>query len=141
MSKYKKSLKTGVIRILKAKNNRQDNCQKIVQKYKRRSLKHTHKTKDRLTRIPTNTGNVSSSWSTSETRRVNLVTNPVINHERGKDREVEPIVGVHLWHRYAIAINQVMMATTENCNNNKNIYSISFHLDRCVVRFKLDGSQ
>ena len=33
-------------------------------------------------------GRVSSSCSTSDTRRVNLVTNPVISHERGKDREV-----------------------------------------------------
>ena len=33
-------------------------------------------------------GRVSSSYSTSGTRRVNLVTNPVISHERGKDREV-----------------------------------------------------
>jgi hypothetical protein len=33
-------------------------------------------------------GMVSSSCSTSDTRRVNLVTNPVISHERGKDREV-----------------------------------------------------
>jgi hypothetical protein len=31
---------------------------------------------------------VGSSCSTSDTRRVNLVTNPVISHERGKDREV-----------------------------------------------------
>ena len=31
---------------------------------------------------------VSSSYSTSDTRRVNLVTNPVISHEWGKDREV-----------------------------------------------------
>jgi hypothetical protein len=31
---------------------------------------------------------VSSSCSTSGTRRVNLVTNHVISHESGKDREV-----------------------------------------------------
>jgi hypothetical protein len=31
---------------------------------------------------------VSSSCSTSDTRGVNLVTNPVINHEWGKEREV-----------------------------------------------------
>jgi hypothetical protein len=33
-------------------------------------------------------GRVGSSCSTSDTRRVNLVTNPVISHEWGKDREV-----------------------------------------------------
>jgi hypothetical protein len=30
---------------------------------------------------------VRSSFSTSDIRRVNLVTNPVISHERGKDRD------------------------------------------------------
>ena len=33
-------------------------------------------------------GRLGSSCSTSGTRRVNLVTNPVISHEWGKDREV-----------------------------------------------------
>ena len=32
--------------------------------------------------------NGRSSCSASGTRRVNLVTHPVISHERGKDREV-----------------------------------------------------
>jgi hypothetical protein len=66
-----------------------------VQKDKQRSIKHTHKTKDRVTRTPLLTGGelvcfgmVSSYCSTSGTRRVNLVTNPVISHEWGKDREV-----------------------------------------------------
>jgi hypothetical protein len=56
---------------------------------------HTHKTKDRVARTPLKTGGelrcsgrVSSSCSTSDTHRVNLVTNPVISHESGKDREV-----------------------------------------------------
>jgi hypothetical protein len=59
-----------------------------VQKYKQRSTKHTYKTKDRATRTPLKTGGelgcsgrVRSSCSTSDTRRVNLVTNPVISHE------------------------------------------------------------
>jgi hypothetical protein len=42
-------------------------------------------------------GSVSSSCSTSYTHRVNLVTNPVIGHERGKDREVFPTSGTYLW--------------------------------------------
>ena len=59
-----------------------------VQKDKQRSTKHTYKTKDRVTRIPLKTGGklrcsgrVSSSCSTSGTRRVNPSTNPVISHE------------------------------------------------------------
>ena len=57
-----------------------------VQKDKQRSTKHTHKAKDRLTRIKTGgelmcSGRVRSSYSTSGTRRVNLVTDSVISHE------------------------------------------------------------
>ena len=58
------------------------------QKDKQRSTKHTYKTKDRVTRTPLKTGGdlrcsgkVSSSCSTSDNRRINLVTNPVISHE------------------------------------------------------------
>jgi hypothetical protein len=54
-----------------------------------------YKTIDRVTRIPLKTGGelrcsgrVCRSCSTSHIRRVNLVTHPVISHERGKDREV-----------------------------------------------------
>jgi hypothetical protein len=57
-------------------------------KYKTRSTKHTHKTKDRVTQTPLTTGvelmcsgRVGSSCSTSGTRRVTLVTNPVVSHE------------------------------------------------------------
>jgi len=57
-------------------------------KDKQRSTKHTHKAKVRVTRTPLKTGGelrcsrrVSSSCSTSGTRRVNLVRNPVISHE------------------------------------------------------------
>ena len=59
-----------------------------VQKGKQRSTKYTHKTKDRVKRTPLKprselecSGTISSSCSTSGTRRVNLVTNPVICHE------------------------------------------------------------
>jgi len=75
------------------KKNTQHNGQK--KKYKQQSTKHTHKTKARVTRTPLKTGgelrcsgSVSSSCPTSDTRRVNLVTIPVISHERGRDREV-----------------------------------------------------
>ena len=66
--------------------------------------KHTYKTKDRVTRTPLNTrGEFRCSWmvsracSTSDTRRVNLVTNPVISHERGKDQEVLTTSGPYPW--------------------------------------------
>jgi hypothetical protein len=91
-----------------------------VQKNKQRSTKHTYKTKDRVTRTPLKTGGelmcsrrVRSSFSTSDIRRVNLVTNPVISHERGKDREVLTTSGAYLWHRYSITVNQVMVATVK----------------------------
>jgi hypothetical protein len=38
-----------------------------------------------------------SSASTSDTRRVNLVTNPVISRERGKAREVFTTSGTYPW--------------------------------------------
>ena len=75
-----------------------------VQKDKQRSTKHTYKTKDRITRTPLKTGGEhmcssrsSSSCSTSNTCRVNLVRNPVISHERGKDREVLTTSGTYPW--------------------------------------------
>jgi hypothetical protein len=59
-----------------------------VQKDKQRSIKYTHKTKDRVARTPLKTegelgcsGRISSSCSTSGTRRVYLLTNPVMSHE------------------------------------------------------------
>jgi hypothetical protein len=59
-----------------------------VQKDKQRSTKHAYKSKDRVTRTPLKTGGelwcsgrISSSFSTSGTRLVNLVTNPVISRE------------------------------------------------------------
>ena len=69
-----------VIRIRISKKNRQHNGQEN----KQRSTKHTHKTRDRVTRAPLKTegelrcsGRVGSFCSTTGTRRVNLVTNPV----------------------------------------------------------------
>ena len=57
----KKCLKTqcikGVVRIRISKKNRQHNRQKKkIQKNKQRSTKHTHKTKDRVTRTLLKTG-------------------------------------------------------------------------------------
>ena len=69
------------------------------------STKHTYKTKDRVTRTPLKaggelrcSGNVNISCSTSDTGRVNLYTNTVISHERGKDREVFTTSGTYRGH-------------------------------------------
>jgi hypothetical protein len=43
-------------------------------------------------------GRVSSSCSTSDTHRVNLITNPMISHEREKDREVFTTSGTYRGH-------------------------------------------
>ena len=82
--------------------DRRHNGQK--KKYKQRSTKHAYKTKDRVTRTPLKTvgeirysGRVSSYCSTSDTRRVNLVTNLAISHKRGKDREVFTTSGTYPW--------------------------------------------
>ena len=63
---------------------------------KLRSAKHTYKTKYRVTGTPQKTGGelrcagrVSNSCSTNGTRRVNLVTHPVVSREWGKDRKEE----------------------------------------------------
>jgi hypothetical protein len=38
-----------------------------------------------------------TACSTSDIRRVNLVTHPVISHEQGKDREVFTTSGTYPW--------------------------------------------
>ena len=70
-----------VTRICKSKKDRQHNYQN--KKDKQRYTKHTHKNKVRVARNPLKTGDelllsgrVGSSCSTSDTRRVTLVTNP-----------------------------------------------------------------
>ena len=74
--------------------------------YKRTNndLQNTHETKDRVTRTPLKhrggvrcSGRVCSSFSTSNTRHVNLVTNPVMSHEWGKDQEVFTSSGTYPW--------------------------------------------
>jgi hypothetical protein len=50
---------------------------------KQRSTRHTHKTKDRVTQTPLKPmGELGCSGRvSSDTRRVNLVTNAVLSHE------------------------------------------------------------
>jgi hypothetical protein len=99
----------------KRQKNRQHNGQKTEEqttqwpkrkhtKGQQRATTHTYKTKDRVTRAPLRTvgelmcsGRVRSSCSTSGTRRVNLVTNPVISHERRKELEVFTTCETYLW--------------------------------------------
>ena len=73
-----------------------------MKKYKRdkqQSTNYTHKTKDRVTRTPVKTGSehicsgrVGRFCPTSSTRGVNLVIDPVISHEWGKNQEWFPSV-------------------------------------------------
>jgi hypothetical protein len=102
----KKSLKIPKGQSESVYRRRTDNTmvKRKVQKDKQRSTKHTYKTKDRVTRTPVKTeaefrcsGRVSSSCSTSDTRRVNLVINPAISREWGKDREVFTSSGTYPW--------------------------------------------
>ena len=79
-------------------------AEKKVQKDKQRSTKQTYTTIDRVTRTPLKTGGerkcsgrVSSSCSISGTRRINLVTNPVISREWGKDREMFTTSETYPW--------------------------------------------
>ena len=96
----------GVIRIRISKKNIQHNGQ--MKKYKRTNndlKQHTHNTRDRITRTQLKTGDelrcsgkVGRCCSISGTNcRVNLVTNPVISHECGKDREVFTTSGTYPW--------------------------------------------
>ena len=93
------------------------------QKDKQRCTKHAHKIKDRVTRTLLRivgerscSGRVNSSCSNSGTRRINLVTNPVISNEWGNTgkclRQVEHISDI-LWYWYSKMVNQVMGATVK----------------------------
>ena len=82
----------GVIRIRKSKDREHNRQTKRDRRTNNDLQNTTHKTKDRVTRTPLNTGceigcsgRVSSSCSSSDTRRVTLVTNLVISYERGQD--------------------------------------------------------
>jgi hypothetical protein len=94
----------GVIRIRISKD-RQHNCQKKkIQKDNQQSTKHTHKTKDQVTWTPLKTGGelrcsgrAGSSCSNSGTLHVNLVTNPVISREWGKDWDIFTTSGPYPW--------------------------------------------
>ena len=84
------------IRIRISKKNRQHNDQKKKNKRTSNDLHNIHiklKIEDELVFSE----RVSSSCSTSGTRRVNIFTNPVISREWGKDREVLTTSGTYPW--------------------------------------------
>jgi len=98
-----------------------------VQKDKQRSTRHTYKTKDRVTRTPLKSGGelrcsgrVSSSCSTSGTRRVNLVTNPVISREWGKDIEVFTTSGTYPWS----FVTQIFHNGQPSHGGDRNIFEV-----------------
>ena len=96
---------------------------KDKKKKNKRSTKHSHKTKDRVTRTPLKpggelrcSGRVSSSCSTSGTCWITLVTTLMVSHKGGKDREVLRQVEYicdHLWYIYSVTVKQVMVATVK----------------------------
>ena len=58
-------------------------------------------------------GMVSSSCSTSDTRHVNLVTYPVISHERGKNREVFTLLETVIIFYKTANYNYVLLTTNQ----------------------------
>ena len=87
------SLQKDLRRVSRCQRDNQKRTDNTMAKRKSTKGQTTiNKTKDRVTRTTLKTGSelrcsgrVSSSFSTSDTHRVNLVTNPVISNERGKD--------------------------------------------------------
>jgi hypothetical protein len=93
----------------------------------------THKTNKRDTRTLLKNGGelrcsrrVGSSCSTSGTRRVNLVTNPVINHGWGKDRKVFTTGEAYPW----LFVTQIFHSDQRShCDNRKTIEVMTSTLD------------
>jgi len=98
----------GAIRIRISKKDREHNGQKKKDKGQT-TINKTNPTKTggelRFS------GRVCSSCSTSDNRRVNLVTNPMINHEPGKDREVFTTSGTYPWSSHVILFKQNLHGT------------------------------
>ena len=93
----------GVIRIRKS-TDKQRNGQRETTKGQTTIYKNYTESKRSNNTDPTKnrgelrcSGRINSSWSTSGTRRVALVTNPVISHEWGNDREVLTTSGTYPW--------------------------------------------
>ena len=66
--------------------------------------------KNKFTMLNYRPGRVSSSFFTSGTGRATIVTNLVMNEERtGKCLRHVKLIDGHLWHRYSVTVNQVMV--------------------------------
>jgi hypothetical protein len=106
----------------------------------------TYTTKDRVTRNPLKpggepmcSGRVRSSCSTSDTRRVNLVTNPVISHERGKGREVlttscPSFFDLRLsdYHVYPPKVSFNFYQVSTICRYSIGVFNILFFSRSCI---------
>jgi hypothetical protein len=141
---------------------------------KQRSTKHTYKTKDGSSNTNPSknrgefrcSGRVSSSCSTSGTRRVNLVTNPMIRHEWGKDRKVFTTsrtyprsFATHVFHWQTLSHNVFEYTSPENCRSDylcfasrlryifnktwwQNFFVSSFLASvKCVIKYYLQTQQ
>jgi hypothetical protein len=91
---------------------------------------------------------VSSSSSTSDTRRVNLVTNPMISHEREKDREVFTTSGTYPWsfvtqifhncqpyQRCELESRRWRTNTKQNVSSRYNSNTVTFVYRHCYYFF------
>jgi len=62
-----------------------------------------------------------STWPTSTARRVTLVENPIISHEREEEgvkfEYDEQNIDDQLWHIYSVTVNPAMMVTV-NCRSD-----------------------
>ena len=83
-------------------------------------------------------GSLSSSCSTGVTRRIILVTNPVISQELGKYRIVITTKGSicgNLRHIYSVTVNQNIVVTAfilnDDCHLTRGVISICTIRDSC----------
>jgi len=107
------------IRSGKSKGDRQYKSQKKQDQGTKNDLQNTtQKTKDRATGITLKTRGDLSSCSTCDTRRIALVTNPVISHKWEKDRIVITTDGTYPWlfvtQIFRNGSDQVMVATVKH---------------------------
>jgi len=107
----------------------------FVQKDKQRSTKHTHKTKDRVTRTPLKTGGelrcsgrVGSSCSTSGTCRVTLVTlwHMLLFYYRN-DQDFWLIIKIHVGYKMVLGSNV--------CHTSIYLGSVNQGLQICSVEW------
>jgi hypothetical protein len=89
---------------------------------------------------------VSSSCSTSGTRRATLVTNPVINHEWGNEWKVFTTsgnIGGLLWHRCSVVVNQAsLLAITlyqGNPDRNHKVWKMESHYKLLTISVHDEG--